>query len=132
MVTAVGGGTIRDAVFLARRPFWTSETEYIWMSILTGFATFFSWPYVLEWKEKRRLQKLEQMETSADGNSQDSYYDELDLALDTFDSIGLAAFAIIGAQNGVRAGMPMVVSSICGMATSTFGGLTFYVVDLFV
>lgn len=124
MVTAVGGGTIRDAVFLARRPFWTSETEYIWMSILTGFATFFSWPYVLEWKEKRRLQKLEQMEFSPGTNSKDSHYDELDLALDTFDSIGLAAFAIIGAQNGVRAGMPMVVSSICGMATSTFGGLT--------
>lgn len=50
-------------------------------------------------------------------------YDELDAVLDTFDAIGLAAFAIVGAQNGVRAGMPIVVSSICGVATSTFGGI---------
>ena len=51
-------------------------------------------------------------------------YDKIDAALDTLDAIGLSAFAIIGAQNGIRAGMPMVVSAICGMATSTFGGLT--------
>ena len=51
-------------------------------------------------------------------------YDKLDAALDTLDAIGLSAFAIVGAQNGIRAGMPMIVSAICGMATSTFGGLT--------
>ena len=44
--------------------------------------------------------------------------------MDAFDAIGLSTFAIIGAQNGVRAGMPMLVSAICGMATSTFGGFT--------
>ena len=48
----------------------------------------------------------------------------MDAALDTLDAIGLSAFAIVGAQNGIRAGMPMIVSAICGMATSTFGGLT--------
>ena len=53
-----------------------------------------------------------------------SHYDTIDAVLDTLDSIGLAAFAIIGAQNGIRAGTSMVVSAICGMTTSTFGGLT--------
>ena len=139
MITAVGGGTIRDAVFLARRPFWTSETEYIWMSVITGFLTFFTWPLVLGWKEERRMlkeKKDRQMDHCEDiernskglegegGSCNDDYYDEVDAVLDTFDAIGLAAFAIIGAQNGVRAGMPIVVSAICGMATSTFGGLT--------
>jgi uncharacterized membrane protein YeiH len=139
MITAVGGGTIRDAVFLARRPFWTSETEYIWMSVITGFLTFFTWPLVLGWKEERRMLK-EKKDRQMDhyeviernnkrlegegGSRKDDYYDEVDAVLDTFDAIGLAAFAIIGAQNGVRAGMPIVVSAICGMATSTFGGLT--------
>ena len=33
------------------------------------------------------------------------FYDDLDALLDTLDAIGLSAFAIIGAQNGVRAGM---------------------------
>eukprot|EP00979_Chaetoceros_neogracilis_P004259 scaffold749_cov242-Chaetoceros_neogracile.AAC.17 len=130
MITAVGGGTIRDAVFLARRPFWTSETEYIWMSIITGFLTFFTWPTVLDWKEERRLSianvnnDIVKGGTSTDRTKKNTYYDELDFALDTLDAIGLSAFAIIGAQNGVRAGMPMIVSAICGMATSTFGGLT--------
>jgi uncharacterized membrane protein YeiH len=79
------------------------------MTIITGCLTFFAWPKVLEWKK---------------GNSSDNTYDALDATLDTLDAIGLSAFAIIGAQNGIRAGMPMVVSAICGMATSTFGGLT--------
>jgi uncharacterized membrane protein YeiH len=148
MVTAVGGGTIRDAILLARRPFWTSETEYIWMTVLTGMMTFFAWPYVLEWQEERQQQqqhhhhhgreKQQEAELVLQGkddhqaNQDDSdgtttttlqYFDELDMILETLDAIGLAAFAIIGAQNGVRAGMPMVVSAICGMSTSTFGGM---------
>ena len=42
--------------------------------------------------------------------------------------IGLFAFAIIGAQNNVQARMPIVVSTICGISTSTFGGVLQYVV----
>ena len=119
MVTAVGGGTIRDAVFLSKRPFWTSETEYIWMTVITGCLTFFMWPKVLEWREEQT--KDEALPKKECNNPP---YDALDAALDTLDAIGLSAFAIVGAQNGIRAGMPMVVSAICGMATSTFGGMT--------
>lgn len=125
VITAVGGGTIRDAIFLNRRPFWTEESEYIWMSACMGLITFFVWPDVLEWQEaqkaKKKVKQIEQGDGRAD---QKEVYDEMDGALDTLDAIGLSSFAIIGAQNGVRAGMPMIVSAICGMATSTFGGLT--------
>mmetsp|Transcript_26723 Transcript_26723/g.55953 ORF Transcript_26723/g.55953 Transcript_26723/m.55953 type:complete len:390 (-) Transcript_26723:145-1314(-) len=165
MVTAVGGGTIRDAVLLSKRPFWTSETEYIWMTVLTGMITFFTWPQVLEWQHERRQEKLRMKNQPSEGsliptplattsaiynhgeddddteassihvnnNTNRTFdacdehlacYDELDATLDTLDAIGLSAFAIVGAQNGIRAGMPMVVSAICGMATSTFGGMT--------
>jgi uncharacterized membrane protein YeiH len=127
VITAVGGGTIRDAIFLNRKPFWTEESEYIWMGAAMGLCTFFLWPEVLEWQKKHKAKKMEQLieqsDTSRNMNEQESY-DELDGALDTLDAIGLSSFAIIGAQNGVRAGMPMIVSAICGMATSTFGGLT--------
>ena len=141
MLTAVGGGTIRDAVFLSRRPFWTSETEYIWMSIITGFVTFFTWPIVLDMKEEQRLLKAKETIAMKEdypiisrkrpssglrtnkSSLDDSSYDRLDAFIDIFDGIGLSTFAIIGAQNGVRAGMPLVVSAICGVATSTFGGL---------
>lgn len=123
MVTGVGGGTIRDAVFLAKRPFWTFETEYIWMTVAMAFLTFYAWPSVLEYKEARRDKTKVPLPLKGE-EIPNNEYDAIDATLDTLDSIGLAAFAIIGAQNGVRAGTSMVVSAICGMTTSTFGGLT--------
>lgn len=123
VITAVGGGTIRDAVFLNRKPFWTEESEYIWASAMMGLITFFLWPDVLQWQQEHKAKKrIHQIERGDSINDQE-LYDELDGALDTLDAIGLASFAIIGAQNGVRAGMPMIVSAICGMSTSVFGGL---------
>jgi uncharacterized membrane protein YeiH len=125
MVTAVGGGTIRDAIFLSRKPFWTDETEYIWMTVATALVTFFAWPSVIEWQNERHNRANIRTPSSQDDIASESRrYDEIDVSLDALDSIGLAAFAIIGAQNGVRAGMPMIVSAICGVATATFGGMT--------
>jgi uncharacterized membrane protein YeiH len=118
MITAVGGGTIRDAIFLSRKPFWTDETEYIWMTTTTALIAFFTWPTIISWQDKRHD---EQTKNSAEKPIR---YDGLDAILDGFDAVGLASFAIIGAQNGVRAGMPMIVSAICGVATATFGGMT--------
>eukprot|EP00588_Corethron_pennatum_P015584 CAMPEP_0194269110 /NCGR_PEP_ID=MMETSP0169-20130528/3326_1 /TAXON_ID=218684 /ORGANISM="Corethron pennatum, Strain L29A3" /LENGTH=309 /DNA_ID=CAMNT_0039010631 /DNA_START=149 /DNA_END=1078 /DNA_ORIENTATION=+ len=118
-VTALGGGTIRDAVFLARRPFWVQETEYIWMALGTAFATFFCFPRVIEWKEEARAASL-----TAGAAECDVQYDAVDKILDSLDSVGLAAFAVIGAQNGIRAGTSMVISGICGVSTATFGGMT--------
>ena len=68
------------------------------MTVLTGCIAFFAWPHVLEW----RKHGVEENHTPP--------YDKIDVALDTLDAIGLSAFAIIGAQNGIRAGVPMVVS----------------------
>ena len=132
VITAVGGGTVRDAVFLNRRPFWTEETEYIWMGLLTGVVTFFAWPSVLRWKREKQNQqtsnasnnKNKQNATGDCGTTQSSDYGLIDAFLDSLDAVGLSAFAIVGAQNGIRAGVPGTVSAICGMATSTFGGLT--------
>ena len=142
IITSVGGGTIRDAIFLNRKPFWTEETEYIWMGIVTGIITFFVWPKsVLEWQRTKQEKELENKQerqlqqkisnrslsdstiVSAIVTNESKQYDAVDGVLDTLDAIGLSAFAIIGAQNGIRAGMPLLVSAICGMATATFGGL---------
>lgn len=97
-ITAVGGGTIRDALFLSRAPFWTSEVEYLALCSATAAATFLLWPRA------------------------DSVDEEENILLFTGDTLGVAAFCVIGAQNGVRAGMPFAVSVLCGMATATFGG----------
>lgn len=97
-ITAVGGGTIRDAIFLCRQPFWTSEIEYLMLCFATASITFFAWPYF-----------------------RDSIPDDHS-ALFIGDTLGIGAFCVIGAQNGIRAGMPAFVSLICGVATATFGG----------
>ncbi|CDF33391.1 unnamed protein product [Chondrus crispus] len=94
-ITAVGGGTIRDAVILNARPFWTEEPEYLYLCLLASGLTFAMWP-----REKEDNSALHFVT----------------------DSAGVAAFAVIGAQNGVRAGVPAIVSVVCGMATATFGG----------
>lgn len=95
-ITAVGGGTIRDALFLSRAPFWTSEVEYLGLCCLTAAGTFLLWPRDDKGGEHP--------------------------ALFAGDTLGVAAFCVIGAQNGVRARMPFAVSVLCGMATATFGG----------
>ncbi|PXF48002.1 hypothetical protein BWQ96_02193 [Gracilariopsis chorda] len=99
-ITAVGGGTIRDAVILAKRPFWTEEVEYLYLCLLTAATTFVLYS---------RNPPDQQREESA-----------LEFASDT---VGVAAFCVIGAINGVRARVPALVTTLCGTATATFGGV---------
>jgi len=124
VVTAVGGGTIRDAIVLSKRPFWTTETEYLWMTCLAGCLTFYLWPHLETWRQQQQQQDQDQEPATKPPQEQlVILYDKIDGMLDTLDAIGLSAFVNVGAQNGIRAGMPMIVSAICGMTTSTFGGL---------
>lgn len=99
-ITAVGGGTIRDAVFLSKSPFWTDEVEYLALCVATALGTFMLWPLV----------------------TQSISEQDMDTGLFVGDTLGVAAFSVIGVQNGIRAGMKMPVSILCGMATATFGG----------
>jgi hypothetical protein len=43
-ITAVGGGTLRDALVLNKKPFWTDEPEYIVMAAAAAAAAFVAWP----------------------------------------------------------------------------------------
>jgi hypothetical protein len=85
-VTAVGGGTIRDAVILRKIPFWTEEVEYLYLSIAAAGATFLAWP------------------RNEDGSPKEHF------ALQWADAFGVGAFATIGAQNAIRASMPALVT----------------------
>lgn len=100
-ITAVGGGTIRDALILNKKPFWTAEPEYLYLCLLASTMSFSAclfYPWF----------------ASAEQNSTFAF-----LA----DALGVGAFCVIGAQNGLRAGLPNVVVGLCGMATATFGGV---------
>ena len=99
-ITAVGGGTIRDAIILGNRPFWTEETEYIYLCLATAATTFAIY--------SATTPSLNREETKLEFAS---------------DSLGVGAFCVIGAMNGVRMKMPLLVCAVCGMATATFGGV---------
>jgi len=99
-VTAVGGGTIRDALILNRMPFWTVETEYLYISALAALGAFLAWP-LIEPAEGGLLKRPGGKEGSV---------------LTIGDSLGVGAFATIGAMNGVRLGCASIVSALCGVS----------------
>ena len=101
-ITAVGGGTVRDLLLGAgRRAFWMEEIEYLWICVVTSGATFLAWPRLQRWLGVT----------------------ENDAWVDWGDAIGVGAFCVIGAQNGIRAGVPCAAAVACGMFTATFGGV---------
>ena len=96
-ITSVGGGTFRDVLIGNTPVFWMEETEYLMLCLLTGLVTFF-----------------------LGLRSQHILSDEW---LFWADTIGVAAFCIVGAQNGLRRRRSAFVCALCGMFTATFGGL---------
>lgn len=95
MVTAIGGGTTRD-LLLDRVVFWTTQPRYLY--VILGSALF-----TVLWT--RRLRPP-------------------DRALGIADALGLALFAISGAQIAERGGMPGIVCVIMGTITGVAGGMT--------
>ena len=87
-ITALGGGTIRDAIFLRQVPFWVEETEYLAIAAICGAATFFIWPQMNFDKEAQ--------------------------AMVWADAVGIGAFSVIGAQNAIRACATTPVILLCG------------------
>ncbi|OQS00694.1 hypothetical protein THRCLA_05895 [Thraustotheca clavata] len=113
-ITAVGGGTLRDALVLNKQPFWVEEWEYLVLSGVAATAAFYFWGDMKPGQELVPGSGLTLK--SADGGE--------GTMMEWSDAVGVGTFAVIGAMNGIRANSPFLVSAICGMMTSTFGGLT--------
>mmetsp|Transcript_78022 Transcript_78022/g.178496 ORF Transcript_78022/g.178496 Transcript_78022/m.178496 type:complete len:229 (+) Transcript_78022:3-689(+) len=103
-LTALGGGTIRDALMLGKAPFWTEETEYVTMAVVSAAAAFAAIHY----------QDLDDKEAAA-------LMDHPAVAIT--DTLGVAAFCIIGANGALKMAMPGGVAILCGISTATFGGM---------
>lgn len=94
LVTAIGGGTIRD-LFLSTTPFWMLNYWYLIVTaIALGLVIIF----------KRYLVRL-------------------DHTFFIFDTIGLALFVVIGIQKSLAFDYPMWVAIAMGMITGAFGGV---------
>ncbi|MCI9285804.1 MAG: trimeric intracellular cation channel family protein [Muribaculaceae bacterium] len=95
VVTAIGGGTIRD-LLLGAPVFWMSSWMYL---AVTGLA------FIIVVMFKRVL-------TSASKS------------LFMFDAVGLALFVLTGIHKSLDYGYPMWVAVIMGMITGAFGGVS--------
>jgi uncharacterized membrane protein YeiH len=95
IVTAIGGGTLRD-LLLDRHPiFWIRETEYLWVILAASLLT-------LIYLRFRRPPSG---------------------SLLIADALGLALFTIGGTQVAVAAGVPGIIAVVMGVITGVAGGV---------
>ncbi len=99
VITAFGGGTLRD-VLLERRPlFWVSHQEY---PILI-FALALVFLYL-----PQLFQPLHPL---------------AEKTFDAIDALGLGLFSIAGSAVALDTGMPIFIASLFGVITGVFGGI---------
>jgi len=95
VVTGIGGGSLRD-LLLGRLPvFWIDQPQYILLCVAAAVATFFSVPVIAS-----RLRLLLWA-----------------------DAVGLALFAVLGAQIALAAAAPPAIAALLGVVSATFGGI---------
>jgi len=95
-VTAIGGGSIRDALIGATPVFWISDPNYIIVILATVIAciTLVRKPYKLP-----------------------------TITLPIADALGLAIFTIIGAEKALVLGLSGMVAVVMGLITGVGGGI---------
>jgi uncharacterized membrane protein YeiH len=98
IVTAFGGGTLRD-LLIDRRPFfWISHDQYLLIIVALCVAFVYSKPF----------------------HSRASRWHRQGLLVD---AMGLALFTLSGVGFALEKGLPLFVSSLIGVITGTFGGV---------
>ncbi len=93
-LTGIGGGTLRD-LLLDRPVFWLQTPSYLAVCILVAVGVFFT-AHVLQ----RRF-----------------------TVVLWADAVGIGAYAVMGADVALRAGVNELVAIVMGVMTATFGGL---------
>jgi uncharacterized membrane protein YeiH len=93
LVTGVGGGTVRD-LLIGAPVFWVSDGRVAAVCLATA---------LLIWATPRRWWSAR--------------------ALDWFDAVGLAAYAVFGAAKALAYGVPPVVAVLMGVITACVGGI---------
>lgn len=95
LVTAFGGGTVRDLCLDATPVFWVERPEFVWNALAAGLATFFL---------ARR-------------------FDPPLKALELADAFGLALFTMLGAVKSLSHGTSPVIAVALGTITGVVGGI---------
>ncbi|TWU21111.1 hypothetical protein Pla52o_41450 [Novipirellula galeiformis] len=93
-ITGIGGGTIRD-LLLGRTVWWTQDPTELILCVVASLATFF---LITSDLTRRR-------------------------GMAWSDTLGLAAFSVVGCHISLQFGSPFVVAVFMGMVTATGGGV---------
>ncbi len=94
LVTAIGGGTIRD-VLLGCTPVWMEQKIYVTVTAISLVFVILMGKRILLFKNTFFI----------------------------FDTIGLALFTVVGLDKTLDAGFPLWVAIIMGVITGSFGGV---------
>lgn len=95
LVTATGGGTLRDILLGDSPPFSLKDETYLYISLATALAVFFF---------HRRLEFLAH-------------------PLQYFDAVGLGTFVVIGTTKALEFGLGAIGTVMMGIVTATAGGV---------
>jgi uncharacterized membrane protein YeiH len=95
LVTAVGGGTIRDLCLGVRPVFWIEQPHHVWTALIAAVVTFVA---------ARFVHMPEKM-------------------LSIADAFGLALFGIAGTEKALAFGAPGIVAILLGIVTGVAGGI---------
>ncbi|MDX1451694.1 MAG: trimeric intracellular cation channel family protein [Oleiphilaceae bacterium] len=95
IVTALGGGTLRDIILDVNPVFWINDINYLWVSLLASIIAFF-----MVSRLKRLLSWLLYV-----------------------DALGLSLFTILATQKAVLLGFSNPVAVTMGLVTGIAGGM---------
>ena len=95
VVTALGGGTLRDVMIGATPVQWMLDTTYLWVILLALVTCFFL---------KKHIEKLRR-----------SFF--------IFDTIGIGLFTILGINKSIEFGLPPASALLMGIVSAVFGGI---------
>lgn len=99
VVTAVGGGTLRDLLIGATPVFWIQDITYLATAVPVGMVTFL-FAGKLRQGNERRLRLLMYL-----------------------DAIGLALFTLVGIQVALANGISIIIAVVLGCITGVAGGM---------
>lgn len=94
-VTGIGGGTVRDVLLGIQPIFWIDKPAYLITCVAVATGTFF-FAHVLQHRHRYLL---------------------------WLDAVGLALFAVTGADSALASHASPVIAVTMGIATATFGGI---------